>query len=128
MSAQPVNKSDLVLAALFTGPLTSLQAIRQFGVTRLAAVVYDLRQDGFKIESVNITVADRFGRDCNVAEYRLKDRKRARSLRVQRIKRAGRASVTPGSRRPSAPRAAVTGARNFSRKRKPAAKRGRAAR
>lgn len=126
MNAQPVNKSDLVLAALFTGPLTSLQAIRQFGVTRLAAVVYDLRQDGFKIESVNITVADRFGRDCNVAEYRLKDRKRARSLRVQRIKRAGRASGTP-SGRPSAPRAAVTGARDFSRKRK-AAKRGRAAR
>jgi hypothetical protein len=120
-----VNKTDLILAALFVGPITSLDAIRRYGVTRLASAIYSLRQDGFKIESVNTTVRDRFGNDCQVAEYRLLDRRRARSLRVQRIKRAGRSTASKASppRRPSAPRAAVTGARDFSR-----GKRGRAAR
>jgi hypothetical protein len=125
MTTAAVNKSDLILAALFLAPITSLEAIRRFGVTRLAAVIYELRQDGFRIESVNTSVRDRFGNDCHVAEYRLLDRRRARSLRVQRIKRAGRRTESKASppRRPSAPRAAVTGARDFSR-----SKRGRAAR
>lgn len=124
MTARAIlNQHDQVLNALFLGPLTSLDAIRRFGCTRLAAVIHNLKQDGFRIESVNVTVQNRYGADVCVAQYRLLDRRRARSLRVQRIKRAGRrdASKVSPPRRPSAPRAAVTGARDFSR-----GKRGRA--
>jgi hypothetical protein len=107
-----VNKTDLILNELFLKPITSLDAIRRFGVTRLAAVIYELRQDGFQIESVNSTVRDRFGNRCHVAEYRLKARRRARSLRIQRLRKAAQGATV---RRPSAPRAAVTGARGFSK-------------
>lgn len=126
MKALPLNKADLILNELFLGPITSLQAIQRFGVTRLAAVIYNLRQDGFDIESVNIGVRDRFGSKCQVAQYRLLKSRRSRSLRLQRIKSAGKraASKSTTPRRPSAPRAGVTGARDFL----PAKKRGRAAR
>lgn len=108
-----VNKGDLILNELFLGPITSLEAIRRFGVTRLAAVIHALRQDGFEIESVNRSVPDRFGNVCHVAEYRLLKRRRARSLRVKRLQRAARRGAPIG--RPSAPRAAVTGARHLSK-------------
>lgn len=109
-----MNKADLILNELFLHPITSLDAIRRFGVTRLAAVIYELRQDGFVIESINTTVRDRFGNRCHVAEYRLKARRRARSLRIQRLRKAANATART-LRRPSAPRAAVTGARGFSK-------------
>jgi hypothetical protein len=118
MNARALNTADLILNELFLGPITSLQAIERFGVTRLAAVIYCLRQDGFEIESINRTVRNRFGATCKIAQYRLLKRRRARSLRVQRIKRAGKRAATATPRRPSAPRAAVTGARDFLRPKK----------
>lgn len=124
-AARELSQHDLILNALFMGPLTSLDAIRRFGCTRLAAVIHNLRQDGFKIDSLNVSVPNRYGDTVCVAQYHLRDRRRARSLRVQRIKRAARRTVSKSSPpgRPSAPRAAVTRARDFSR-----GKRGRAGR
>lgn len=45
------SQNDMVLDALRRGPLTQLDAY-WFGVTRLAARIYDLRQLGYKIETV----------------------------------------------------------------------------
>lgn len=87
-AARDLSQHDLILNALFMGPLTSLDAIRRFGCTRLAAVIHNLRQDGFKIDSLNVSVPNRYGDTVCVAQYHLRDRRRARSLRVQRIKRA----------------------------------------
>lgn len=61
------TQSDRILDYLATGrTLTPQQALRMFGTMRLGARVYDLRQQGHKIES---RLVKRFG--ARVAEYRL---------------------------------------------------------
>lgn len=61
-----------VLAALEAGEsLTSLEAWRRFGTSRLAADVHVLRRMGWPILSEEIVVASRCGRPTRVASYRI---------------------------------------------------------
>jgi hypothetical protein len=59
------------------GSITSLEAIRDLGNTRLGARVFDLRKEGYKIESDMVKVATRFTKPngkrvmSQVARYRL---------------------------------------------------------
>jgi len=48
--------------------LTGLQALKKFGVMRLAAVVFDLRQEGYDIKSRDVEVETRRGK-TTVTEY-----------------------------------------------------------
>ncbi|QRE00633.1 hypothetical protein [Pseudomonas phage Itty13] len=59
-----------ILAWLQLGkPITASIALREFGVGRLAARVRDLRQSGHVIHTKMITVRNRNGSPCRVAEY-----------------------------------------------------------
>lgn len=49
--------------------ITSLDAIKEYGITRLSAVIYDLRHNGIEIQSVPETVVNRYGRDCHIVRY-----------------------------------------------------------
>lgn len=49
--------------------ITSLDAFKELGITRLAAVIYDLKKDGHFIGSRRITVKNRFDEKCSVSEY-----------------------------------------------------------
>jgi len=53
------------------GLITSLEAIEHYGITRLAAIVFNLRCMGFNIVSERKTVTNRYGEDCNVSVYKL---------------------------------------------------------
>lgn len=53
------------------GRITTLSAYEDLGCTRLSARIKDLRDDGHNIVTNMITVKNRFGDDCKVAEYRL---------------------------------------------------------
>ena len=51
-----ISQRELVLTHLKKGlPITSWEAIQQFRITRLSAVIYDLRQEGYTILSQNHT-------------------------------------------------------------------------
>ena len=52
--------------------ITSLDAIRDLGNTRLSATIYQLRNDGHNIESEDIKVANRWGGITTVSKYILK--------------------------------------------------------
>jgi len=52
--------------------ITSLDAIRDLGNTRLSATIYQLRNDGYNIESEDIKVANRWGSATTVSKYILK--------------------------------------------------------
>ena len=54
------------------GKITSLTAIRDLGNTRLSATIYQLRNDGYNIESEDIKVANRWGGITTVSKYILK--------------------------------------------------------
>lgn len=71
MSATTRNQCDQVLAALRRGPMTASDARKHLGIDRLAARVFDLRQDGWDITSRLVTVHNRHGEPCRVARYTL---------------------------------------------------------
>ena len=54
------------------GSITSLQAIRLFGATRLSAIIYNLRNDGYNITNETITKQNRYGDKVHFAKYILK--------------------------------------------------------
>jgi len=51
--------------------ITSLEAIRDLGNTRLSATIYNLRKDGYDISSTDIAVPNRWGTKTTVSQYKL---------------------------------------------------------
>ena len=51
--------------------ITSLQAIRDLGNTRISATIFNLRKDGYNITSTDIPVPNRWGTKTMVAQYEL---------------------------------------------------------
>lgn len=67
------NKHKQVLEHLKQyGTIESMQAINQYGATRLAAIIFDLREKGYNIETMMIDGTDRNGNTCRYARYVLK--------------------------------------------------------
>ena len=59
------------------GHITSLEAIKLFGATRLSAIIYRLRyRYGYDITTNMITVTNRRGKKVDVAQYELKEESR----------------------------------------------------
>lgn len=65
------SQCDALLILLQSGPVTSLQALDQLGIARAAARVHDLREAGWNIDTRMVTVTNRRGEDCRVAQYSL---------------------------------------------------------
>lgn len=54
------------------GSITTLEAFRDLGVTRLSARIFELRDKGLNIDSTNVTSKNRYGESCTYAKYFLK--------------------------------------------------------
>lgn len=68
------TQTDAVLEWLQTGAgITSLDAFKELGATRLSAIIFNLRRQGYDIEAENVRVRNRFGNTVTVAKYYLKD-------------------------------------------------------
>ena len=66
------NKTNEVLKHLQThGSITSMEAIDLFGATRLSAIIFNLRNKGYNISSVDKSMKDRYGHTVHYAEYTL---------------------------------------------------------
>lgn len=64
------NQKQRVLDYIQNGyTITSLDAFRELGVTRLAAVIHNLKNDGHIIGSRRKTVNNRFDEKCSISEY-----------------------------------------------------------
>lgn len=53
------------------GSITALQSLDLYGIMRLGARIYDLRKQGYNIESDMVAVPKRGGKTARVARYRL---------------------------------------------------------
>lgn len=51
------------------GSITPLEALSKLGIYRLSARIFDLRQDGHRIETNMVEEKDRRGRRCRVSVY-----------------------------------------------------------
>ena len=66
-----MNKTKAVLLYLQeNGSITSWEAIKEFGATRLSAIIYRLRNDyGLNIINQMVTFKDRYGTTSEYAKY-----------------------------------------------------------
>ena len=68
------NKTLLIKHRLESGKsITSKQAFEDYGVTRLAAIVHNLRKAGMNIITIDREAKDRYDNTVRFAEYRLGD-------------------------------------------------------
>jgi hypothetical protein len=66
----PSTQRESVLWHLYTyGKITSWEAIKEYGITRLSAIIFNLREEGYNIISDPLTKVNRFGNSVNVAVY-----------------------------------------------------------
>ena len=56
---------------LENGSITSFEAFSLYGVTRLSAIIFNLRNDGFDIESEPLKRKNRYGNTTIFARYNL---------------------------------------------------------
>lgn len=65
-----MTQANRVLEYLKSGKtITTLNAFKELGITRLAARVYELKSDGYEVKKNTITVVNRFNENCAIAEY-----------------------------------------------------------
>lgn len=60
-----------VFNALRLDPLTPLKAWSLYGIMRLSAVIFNLKDKGFNIVSERVSVRNRYGESCPIAKYTL---------------------------------------------------------
>ncbi|BAQ92984.1 conserved domain protein [uncultured Mediterranean phage uvMED] len=70
--ARETHKSRLLAYLYQYKSITSLEAIRDLGNTRLSATIFTLRDEGYNIESDTVTVHTRWGTTTKVSKYSLK--------------------------------------------------------
>jgi len=51
--------------------LTSAEAISKYGITRLSAYIYIMRESGYSISTTIMPVRNRYGNNSNIAVYKL---------------------------------------------------------
>ena len=56
------------------GHITSLEAFREYGLTRLSAIIFNLRKDGYNITSDKVGRKNRYGKMVYFAKYTLEDK------------------------------------------------------
>jgi hypothetical protein len=69
-SSEVKSQSDAILWHLKKyGSITSYEAIREYGATRLSAIIFNHRKEGYDISSMPLTKKTRFGRNTTIAKY-----------------------------------------------------------
>ncbi len=65
-----MNKTQKVLEHLQEkGSITSWEAIKEYGATRLSAIVFNLRDKGYEIDTNMEEFTDRYGDKSRFAKY-----------------------------------------------------------
>jgi len=69
-SSEVKTGADAILWHLKTyGNITSYEAIKEYGVTRLAAIIFNHRKNGYDIDSMPLKKKTRFGRSTTISKY-----------------------------------------------------------
>lgn len=63
------NKARLLSHFERFGAITSLEAFQKYGITRLSAVIFDLRDLGYKIDTILIDGENRYGEAVRYGKY-----------------------------------------------------------
>ena len=65
-----ITKTMMVLNHLKKhGEITSMEAIENYGATRLSAIIFNLRKKGYDIDTVDVHGVDRYGNSVTYGRY-----------------------------------------------------------
>lgn len=69
-----MTQREAVLDWLMSGDtISSFEAFKELGVTRLSAIIYDLRKKGYSITSEDEKTVNRFGSTVVFSRYKLEE-------------------------------------------------------
>lgn len=68
------QRDDTIHHLMTEGSITAWEAIKEYGSTRLSAIVYELRKQGWNIESEMVTAKNRYGNPVTFARYHFKSK------------------------------------------------------
>tara|TARA_Y100000389_G_C17465522_1_gene525150 strand:- start:1186 stop:1479 length:294 start_codon:yes stop_codon:yes gene_type:complete len=69
--AEVVNqKTSVMWHLLDKQTITSWEAIKEYGATRLSAIIFNLREENYNIVTIPNKRTNRFGRTINIAKYK----------------------------------------------------------
>lgn len=84
MKRKAINQDDRILYHLEdNGSITSWEAIKEYGITRLSAVIFRLRNSGHSIENEWEYARNRYNEPVKYVRYRLKTKKEPWYKRVR---------------------------------------------
>jgi len=70
-----LNQKEKVIRHLNNyGSITPLDALKDYSIMRLAAVVFNLKEDGYDIQSEMVSGINKFGEIVNYGKYTLNGR------------------------------------------------------
>ena len=69
MKNKTTQRSEVLRYLRENGSITSTEAFKLFGATRLAAIIFDLRKLGYKIETFLVEGTTRYGTAVQYAKY-----------------------------------------------------------
>lgn len=65
------QRSAVLNHLLTVGSITSFEAFELFGATRLSAIIFDLRRQGYVIWTDSVSTTNRYGQATTYAKYKL---------------------------------------------------------
>lgn len=69
-----MTQKEMILSHLQEyGKITSWEAIKEYGVTRLSQYIYLLRKEGLAIKADVVSKTNRFGKQIHFNEYKLEE-------------------------------------------------------
>jgi hypothetical protein len=69
---KPKNQYEAILYHLKTqNNITSWEAVKEYGATRLSSIIFNLRKNGYNIESIPEKTRNRFGNSVTFVKYTL---------------------------------------------------------
>lgn len=64
-----ISNKNVILEYLKNKSITSIESFDKYGITRLAAVIKNLRDDGYNIDTIMHKAKNRRGKNIRYAEY-----------------------------------------------------------
>jgi hypothetical protein len=69
-ATKKITKTSMVLDHLKKhGTITSMEAIENYGATRLSAIIFNLRKKGYDIGTIDVHSKDRYGNSVVYGKY-----------------------------------------------------------
>lgn len=72
-NSNPVQRMRVLNYMHHYGSITQYEALEHLGILRLASRISEIKKMGYPVKSKRVTVINKFGEKCRVAQYSLEE-------------------------------------------------------